>query len=200
MSAAVVTLCVAIATFILQEGITNIIHGLIFRIFSKVHNGDRIEIVVDGVSYTGIVAKRNIRQVVIRDIQTNAEIIIPNHKIDLSVIKNTYNGKRTPNTYVVELPVSYSDAESAAISNLIKSEIHKAIDDCSYTVSQTPSIFINFKEYYVGYSFYVITYSIENNFKACTEIKETLMQRLAEKGIHIPYNTVDVNVKGGLLL
>ena len=183
MSAAVITLCVAIATFILQEGITNIIHGLTFRFFSKVHNGDRIEVVIDGISYTGKVAKQSIR------------IIIPNHKIDLSVIKNSYNGKKEQNRYIVELPVSYQNAESPEISKLIKDEIYNTINDCSFTTAQTPSIFINYKDSYVGYSFVVITNTIEDNFKACTEIKEALMQKLALKDIHIPFNVLDVNVK-----
>ena len=195
MSAAVITLCVAITTFILQEGITNIIHGLTFRFFSKVHNGDRIEVVIDGISYTGKVAKQSIRHVIIHDIQTNAEIIIPNHKIDLSVIKNSYNGKKEQNRYIVELPVSYQNAESPEISKLIKDEIYNAINDCSLTTAQTPSIFINYKDSYVGYSFFVITNTIEDNFKACTEIKEALMQKLALKDIHIPFNVLDVNVK-----
>lgn len=200
MNAAVITLCVAIATFILQEGITNIIHGLIFRIFSKVHNGDRIEVVIDGVSYTGTVAKRNVRHVIIHDIQTNAEIIIPNHKIDLSVIKNTYNGKKEPNKYIVELPVSYENAENPEKSYLIKDEIYRVISECPLTIAQTPSIFINYKDSYVGYSFFVITNTIEDNFKACTEIKEKLMQRLAVKDIHIPFNVLDVNIKEGICL
>ena len=102
---AVVTLCVAIATFILQEGITNIIHGIIFRTFSKIKIGDRIEILVDGTTYTGILAKQTIRHIVVNDIQTNAEIIIPNNKIDSAVIKNSYNGRKRRNKYVIELPV-----------------------------------------------------------------------------------------------
>lgn len=199
MSAVVITLCVAIATFILQEGITNIIHGLIFRIFSKVHDGDRIEVVIDGVSYTGTVAKRSIRHVIIHDIQTNAEIIIPNHKIDLSIIKNTYNGKKEPNKYIVELPVSYENAENPEISEKIKAEIHHSIDICPLTIDHTPNIFINYKDSYVGYSFFVITNTIEDNFKACTEVKESLMQNLAAKDIHIPFNVLDVNITGGKL-
>lgn len=197
MNAAIITLCVAITTFILQEGITNIIHGLIFRIFSRVHNGDRIEVVIDGISYTGIVAKRNIHHVTIHDIQTNAEINIPNHKIDLSVIKNSYNGKKEYNKYIVELPVSYENAESPEKSYLIKEEIYRVINDCPLTTAPTPSIFINYKDSYVGYSFFIITNTIEDNFKACTEIKEKLMQNLAAKDIHIPFNVLDVNINKG---
>lgn len=195
MSAAVITLCVAIATFILQEGITNIIHGLIFRLFSDVHNGDRVEIFVDGTSYTGTVARRNIRHIVIHDIQTNAEIVIPNCKVDQAVIKNSYNGKEEHNRYIVELPVSYPDAENPTTSDIIKSAIADTIDLCEWTVASTPSIFINFKDSYVGYSFFVITNSVEDNFKACSWIKETLLQKLAKEDIHIPYNVLDVNIK-----
>ena len=195
MSAAIITLCVAIATFILQEGITNIIHGLIFRIFSNVHNGDRIEIFVDGTSYTGKVAKRNIRHIIIYDIQTNAEIIIPNCKVDMAVIKNTYNGLDTHNKYIVELPVSYHDAEDVKKSALIKETIYGILDECEWTTASTPNIIINYKDSYVGYSFFVITNCIEDNFKACSWVKEKLMQQLAFQGIHIPYNIIDVNIK-----
>ena len=81
------------------------------------------------------------------------------------------------------------------ISKLIKDEIYSTINDCSLTTAQTPSIFINYKDSYVGYSFFVITNTIEDNFMACTEIKEALMQKLALKDIHIPFNVLDVNVK-----
>ena len=194
MSAAIITLCVAIATFILQEGITNIIHGIIFRLFSGVHNGDRIEISVDGTFYTGIVSKRTVRHIVIYDIQTNAEIAIPNSKVDISVIKNSYNGLDKPNKYIVELPVSYSDAESNLKSAMIKETIHKVINDCELTTEDTPSIILNYRDSYVGYSFFVITNSIERNFRACSWVKEHLMQELAQNGIHIPYNVLDVNI------
>ena len=195
LNAAIITLCVAVATFILQEGITNIIHGIIFRLFSRVHDGDRIEIFVDGTSYTGTISKRNLRQIIINDIQTNAEIIIPNCKIDMSIIKNSYNGKEEHNKYIVELPISYHDAENSASSAIVKDTINKTINDCKLTIAPTPNIIINYKDSYVGYSFFVITASVEDNFKACSWIKETLLQTLAEKNIHIPFNTIDVNVK-----
>ena len=194
MGAAVITLCVAIATFILQEGITNIIHGLIFRIFSNVHNGDRVEIFVDGTSYTGIVAKRNIRHITIKDIQTNAEIIIPNCRVDMAIIKNSYNGKSEHNKYIVELPISYSDAEDESKTTLIKSIIIKTLSECEWVTGNTPSIIVNYKDSYVGYSFFVITNTIEDNFKACSWVKETLIQRLAKEDIHIPFNVIDVNI------
>lgn len=194
MSAAVITLCVAIATFILQEGITNIIHGLIFRIFGNVHNGDRIEIFIDGIAYTGTVSKRTIRHIIINDIQTNAEIVIPNCKVDISVIKNSYNGIKEHNRYIVELPVSYPDAEDETKTTLIKNTIAKVINDCEWTTAPTPSIIVNYKDSYVGYSFFVITNTIEDNFKACSWIKENLLQTLAKDNIHIPFNVLDVNI------
>lgn len=125
---------------------------------------------------------------------------IPNHKIDLSVIKTTYNGKKEPNKYIVELPVSYENAENPDTSAIIKAEIYKALELCSLTIAPTPSIFINYKDSYVGYSFFVITNTIEDNFKACTEVKESLMQNLAAKDIHIPFNVLDVNIKEGICL
>lgn len=194
MSAAVITLCVAIATFILQEGITNIIHGLIFRIFGNVHNGDRIEIFIDGIAYTGTVSKRTIRHIIINDIQTNAEIVIPNCKVDISVIKNSYNGIKEHNRYIVELPVSYPDAEDETKTTLIKNTIAKVINDCEWTTAPSPSIIVNYKDSYVGYSFFVITNTIEDNFKACSWIKENLLQTLAKDNIHIPFNVLDVNI------
>lgn len=195
MSAAIITLCVAITTFILQEGITNIIHGIIFTLFSDVHKGDRIEVCVDGITYTGTISKRTIRHIIINDIQTNAEIIIPNCKIDLSVIKNSYNGKSNHNRYIVELPINYSDAEKPEISEMIQSEIRKVVDDCILTTGPVPNIYINYKDSYVSYTFLVITNTVEDNFKACSYIREKLMQNLAIKGIHIPYNQVDIHIK-----
>ena len=195
MSAAVVTLSVAIATFILQEGITNIIHGLIFRLSSKIHDGDRVEIYIDGNIYTGTISKRNIRQIVLNDVQTNAEVIIPNCIIDRCVIKNSYNGKDQHNRYVVELPITYEDAENPQRSTLIKNEILYVINECELTTGQTPNININYKDSCVTYSFMVITDTIEDNFKACSYIREALLQNLAKQGIHIAYNVLDVNLK-----
>ena len=194
MSAAIITLCVAIATFILQEGITNIIHGVIFRLFSHVGIGDRIEILIDGNTYTGTLKKVTIRHVIINDFTTNAEIIIPNAKIDCSLIKNTYYGYEHHNRYIVELPVSYKNAENESHSKLIKEEIRKAVEECPLTIAPVKHIYLNYKESFVSYSFFIKTHTIEENFEACSWVKEKLMQRLAAKGIHIPYSTMNVNV------
>ncbi|MBR6404310.1 MAG: mechanosensitive ion channel [Eubacterium sp.] len=195
MSAAIITLCVAIATFILQEGITNIIHGVIFRLFSHVSIGDRIEILIDGTNYTGTLSKITIRHVVINDFQTNAEIIIPNSKIDCSLIMNTYNGYDKHNRYIIEFPVSYQDAEDTEKSEIIKAEIKKSVVECPMTIENVDIIYINFKESFVAYTFFIKTHTIEENFAACSWVRENLMQRLAPFDIHIPYSTMNVNLK-----
>ncbi|MCR5212903.1 MAG: mechanosensitive ion channel [Eubacterium sp.] len=198
MSAAIITLCVAVATFILQEGITNIIHGIIFRLFSNVHIGDRIEILIDGTTYTGSLSKITIRHVVINDFQTNAEIIIPNSKIDCSLIKNTYNGLDQHNRYIVELPVSYMDAENKEHSDYIKEVIKSSVVECPLTIDTVNDIYIAFKESYVGYTFFIKTNTIEENFRACSWIRENLMQELSKKDIHIPYSTLNVNINDNI--
>ena len=194
MSAAVITLCVAIATFILQEGITNIIHGIIFRLFSHVKIGDRIEVLIDGVNYTGTLSKVTIRHVIINDFKTNAEITLPNAQIDCCLIKNTSNGYDEHNRYIAELPISFKDAENPERSELIKAEIKKSILECPFTIDKVNTIYINFKESYVAYTFFIKTHTIEENFKACSWVRENLMQRLAVMDIHIPHNTLDINM------
>ena len=112
----------------------------------------------------------------------------------MSVIRNSYNGVKEHNKYIVELPVSYPDAEDEMKTTLIRSTIAKVISDCEWTTAPTPSIIVNYKDSYVGYSFFVITNTIEDNFKACSWIKENLLQTLAKEDIHIPFNVLDVNI------
>ena len=194
MSAAIITLCVAIATFILQEGITNIIHGIIFRLFSHVDKGDRIELLIDGITYTGYLEKVTLRHAVIKEFSTNAHIIVPNSKIDCSLIKNADIGHEQLNRYIVELPVSYRDAENPETAEIIKREIKGVIRDCPLTTDNEFKVFINFKESCVSYSFFIRTQTVEENFEACSWVREVTMQRLAEKGIHIPYSVLDVKL------
>ena len=177
MGAAIITLCVAIATFILQEGLTNIIHGIIFRLFSHVDKGDRIELLVDGITYTGYLEKVTLRHAVIKEFSTNAHI-----------------GHEQLNRYIVELPVSYRDAENPETAEIIKQEIKGVIRDCPLTTDNEFKVFINFKESFVSYSFFIRTQTVEENFEACSWVREVTMQRLAEKDIHIPYSVLDVKL------
>ena len=76
----------------------------------------------------------------------------------------------------------------------VQTEIRKTVNECTLTTEDIPNIYINYKDSYVSYTFLVITNTIEDNFKACSHIREKLMQRLASKNIHIPYNQLDINI------
>ena len=89
---------------------------------------------------------------------------------------------------------SFKDAENPERSELIKAEIKKSILECPFTIDKVNTIYINFKESYVAYTFFIKTHTIEENFKACSWVRENLMQRLAVMDIHIPHNTLDINM------
>jgi len=194
MNAAVITLCVAIATFILQEGLSNIIHGIIFRLFSHVKKGDRVQLLIDGNTYTGYLETITLRHTIIKEFSTNAHITVPNAKIDCSLIKNEAIGYEQLNRYIVELPVSFHDAENPETAEIIKQEIKGTIHDCPLTTDNEFKVYINFKESFVSYSFFIRTQTVEENFEACSWVREHTMQRLAKKGIHIPYSVIDVKM------
>ncbi|MCR5226060.1 MAG: mechanosensitive ion channel family protein [Eubacterium sp.] len=194
MNAAVITLCVAIATFILQEGLSNIIHGFIFRFLSHVKKGDRVQLLIDGNTYTGYLEKITLRHTIIKEFSTNALITVPNAKIDCSLLKNEALGYEQLNRYIVELPVSYRDAEDPETAEIIKQEIKGAIRDCPLTTDNEFKVYINFKESFVSYSFFIRTQTVEENFEACSWVREKTMQRLAKRDIHVPYSVLDVKL------
>ncbi len=90
--------------------------------------------------------------------------------------------------------MSYRDAENPETAEIIKREIKGVIRDCPLTTDNEFKVFINFKESFVSYSFFIRTQTVEENFEACSWVREVTMQRLAEKGIHIPYSVLDVKL------
>lgn len=202
------SLIIVVLGFVFQEGLSNIIHGCIIFIFKPFEINDRIQITIDGEIISGYVKNINLRHTSIITIIDNSICIIPNSKLDNSVIKNLSN-KKISNKYPLTIPISYNDASDKYKRDLAKKIFKKAIFNNKYTLNEKgennrdnedsknidkniDSIFIkiDYDNSSVNMTSFIITNTIEENIIACSEIKEIILDEFAKNNITIPFNTV----------
>ena len=179
------SLIVVVLGFVFQEGLSNIVHGFILSIFKPFNLGDRVHITVDGESITGYVDAIDLRHTIIINVLNSSHVIVPNSKMDLCVIDNHYYRKEQVSSNFLDLSVTYeSDLEKAIavleeviLANpLVKEtrEEKKITDPISIMVRELGDSGIYLRAT-------VITKTVEENFRACSDIRRTLAARFREE-------------------
>ena len=194
------SLIVVVLGFIFQEGLSNIIHGLILTIFKPFKLGDRVEINVGGDRLTGYVKSMTLRHTVITGIIDNAESIIPNSVLDKSVIRNLTTEDQN-NKYPLKVSITYSDATNPNKLAMAKHIFSNAVLENPLTVDTRPdknkdyNIKIDLSESSVDLTIFVETDTAEQNFLAATQIKERLLKDYPAAGIGFAYNHLEISGK-----
>lgn len=198
------SLLVVVLGFVFQEGLSNIVHGFIILLFKPFELGDRIHVTIDNDIISGNVSNINLRHTTITGIIDNAPLIVPNSKLDLSTIKNYSNGKDF-NKYPIKIDISHKDATDTNKRSLIKNIISSAILEHPLTIDMRENkdepLFVKVElcESTVRLTCWIITASYEDNFKACSEITEILLDKFQENNIQIAipgqilFGNIDVN-------
>ena len=179
------SLIVVVLGFVFQEGLSNIVHGFILSVFKPFQLGDRISVTVDGERITGYVQAIDMRSTIIVNVMNSSHVIVPNSKMDLSVIDNTYFGREQISSNFLDLSVTYE-------SNLLK-----AMDIVSEVILAHPMVQkareknkitgpLNVLVRDLGDSgIYlratVMTLTVEENFTACSDIRRDLVLRFDEE-------------------
>ena len=108
------SLLIVVLGFVFQEGLSNIVHGLILLVFKPFEIGDRVRVTVNGTELTGYVTTINLRSTVIRNLINSASLIVPNAAMDTAVIENAHYAENAYTTGLIDLSVTYeSDLDLA---------------------------------------------------------------------------------------
>ena len=186
------SLIVVVLGFIFQEGLSNIVHGFIITLFHPFEVGDRVEVVVGSEKITGYVRAMTLRHTVVCNIIDNAECIIPNSVLDSSMIRNLTSSQG--NRYPVVINITYEDAQKPEKMKKAKELISEAILEHRKTIDtrKDPSrpLFVNvsYQDSSVSLTCFVTTKTAEDNYLACSEIREAILAKFAEHDISFAYN------------
>ena len=192
------SLLVVVMGFVLQEGLSNVIHGFMISIFKPFDVGDRIEINLDGTTVSGLVKNINLRHTVITTTADNANLIIPNAKIDSSTFKNYSNGNEV-NKYPLIIDITYEDGCNKVKREKAKEIIRKTILDDKRTVDirtdKTKPLFVKteFMESSVRLKTLITTNTFEENYEACSEISDKIIDEFTKAGIHFAYPHIEIS-------
>lgn len=191
------SLIIVVLGFVMQEGISNIVHGMIISVCKPFDIGDRIKITIDGQEITGYVESITLRNTVIKNVITSARVIVPNAKMDLGVIENSYFVEKKESSNYVDVCITYeSDIELACqiISEEISSHpLYSKKDPDKTPQEMVPVLARELNERGVVLRAFVSTKTIEENFAACSDIRKSVAKRIqTTPGVAFAYTRIQV--------
>jgi small-conductance mechanosensitive channel len=180
------TLIIAVSTFAAQQALGNVISGFMLSASRPLEIGQKVKLLQGGTQICeGIVKDMTFRHVVIQsyDGQSN---IIPNSLVDQAVIVNADYVEGTGN--FLEFEVAYeSDFD------LVRSLIRQALESQPEVSRKDVNIMMNrISPNGVVFKFTVWTNSVDENFRACSELREKIIKAFNEHHVIIPYQTIDL--------
>lgn len=192
------SLVIVVLGFVMQEGLSNIVHGLIISVFKPFEIGDRIKIIIDVQEITGYVESITLRNTVIKNVISSAQVIVPNAKMDLGIIENSYFYEKTESTNFIDICVTYkSDLELACriMSEEISSHPLYCKKDPEKTAEEmVPVMARELTERGVALRAFMVTNTIEENFLACSDVRISIAKRIQETpGVAFAYSRVRIN-------
>lgn len=185
------SLLVVVIGFTLQEGLSTIIHGMMISIFHPFNIGDRIRI--EEKNITGIVENITLRHTVVKNITTSAMFKIPNDLMDKAIIENFQ--VEEIHTNFLDVQIRYEDDVEKAMKIMeevitshpltidirTKEQIESGIPQVLVLVRDFAESGIDLR------AVSVVTKTINDNFKACSDIRLELLKKFKENNISIPY-------------
>lgn len=190
------SLLVVVLGFVFQEGLSNIVHGFILSTFTPFQLGDRIHVTIDGESITGYVKSIDLRHTVIENVMNASHVIVPNSKMDLSVIDNNYYADSFSSNFL-DVDITYeSDLKKAieVMADLIddhpmvkKAKKSRGIND------RTTVLIRELGPSGISLRASVVTSNVEENFVACSDIRRDLVLLFkSESDLEIAYPHLQV--------
>ena len=172
-----------------QESLGNIVSGLFISLFRPFNVGDRIKLVSSGV--VGYVESITLRHTVIKTL-ANTRVTVPNSVMNKEIIENS-NLVETMASYYVDVSVSYeSDIDRARriMADIVGS--HPLYVDVRKSKSEekVPVLMRAFESSGVALRARVWTKTVDDNFKACSDIRIELLRQFRNAGIEIPYTKI----------
>ena len=178
------SLIVVVLGFVFQEGLTNIVHGFIISVFHPFKIGDRITVTVDGENITGYVQAITARHTVLQNVVNSACVIVPNAKMDMSVVNNSYFDKSSLSTNFLDLEITYESNLEKALALIAQAvEKHPLVAAARTAKQITDPVTVMVRELTkdgVSIRAIVVTQTVEENFAACSDIRRYLVHCFTE--------------------
>lgn len=174
-----------------QESLGNIVSGLFISLFHPFTVGDRVKLISAGV--VGYVESITMRHTIIRTL-TNTRIVVPNSTMSQEIIENS-NIVEEIASYYVDVSISYESDIDRARS--IMAEIvgnHPLYVDVRKDMTQEKvHVFMRaFESSGIALRARVWTKTVDDNFRACSDIRIELLKRFQKEGIEIPYTKIKI--------
>lgn len=175
------SLIVVVLGFVFQEGLSNIVHGFILTFFKPFDIGDRVKVVIDGVTITGYVKAINLRNTIIQNVYNNSSVIVPNAKMDLCVIDNSYFDEASVNSNFLDIEITYeSNLDKACKLLSLTIDNHPLVQKVKKADAPPTDVLVSeLGASGVTLRASVVTASIEENFVACSDIRKDLLHLFA---------------------
>ena len=178
------SLIIVVLGFVFQEGLTNIVHGFIISVFRPFKIGDRISVTVDGETITGYVQDITARHTVLQNVVNSACVIVPNAKMDMSVINNSYFDKDTLSTNFLDLEITYESNLDKTIM-LLRSAVERhplvAAARKAKQIDTPVTVMVrDLGKDGIALRAIVTTLTVEENFAACSDIRRQLVAYFAQ--------------------
>lgn len=179
------SLIVVVLGFVFQEGLTNIIHGFILSIFKPFDIGDRVRVNIDGEVITGYIQSIDLRSTIIQNVMNSSHVIVPNSKMDMCVIDNSYFDTKSVSSNFLDFTITYGsnlEKAMAVASQEIMAHPYVNAVRVEKNITEPAAVLVReLGELGVCLRASVITKTVEENFAACSDIRRALVYRFQEE-------------------
>lgn len=173
------SLIVVVLGFVFQEGLSNIVHGFILSIFKPFQIGDRVMITIDGEGITGYIESIDLRSTIIKNVVNSSHVIVPNSKMDMCVIDNSYFDSNSVSSNFLDISITYeSNLEKAiaVVSQVIAAHPYVQTARKEKNITEPVAVLVrDLGDSGIYLRASVMTKTVEENFAACSDIRRTLV-------------------------
>ena len=189
------SLLVVVLGFAFQTSLEDFIAGILISIFKPFNIDDRITL--QGLNISGYIENITIRHTIVRTF-TNNRLIVPNSIMNKAVIENTHMVDPETSNFIDVLITYDSDV------NLAKEIMQEVISSHpSFIDSRNPQdikdkkpkvrVFVReLAPSGVALRANVRTSDVDTNFRACSEIRETLLKEFKNRGVEFAYPHTEI--------
>ena len=177
-----------------QDSFGNLFSGLFISLFRPFEIGDRVKLVNSGI--TGYIEDITLRHTVILTFINNSRVIIPNSTINSEIIENS-NFKSTIASNFVDVSISYESDLQLAIKLLAEAigshELYldrRTPEQIAAGTAKVTVMVQGLGESGINLRAQMWTRTVDENFRACSDVRIRIMEEFHEYGIEIPYNRV----------
>ena len=161
------------------------VHGFILFVFKPFEIGDRVQINIDGVTITGYIKSIDLRSTIIQNIMNSSTVIVPNTKMDMCLIANSYFDTSSLKSNFLDFSITYEsnmEKAMAIASKVIMDQPMVREVRREQNAREPVQVFVReLGDNGIFLRATVETKKIEDNFVACSEIRKNRVKRFAQE-------------------